>query len=79
MRVDAYQDRLEKEHHNFRWVAWHIEALRRAKRLISFREMMGEQAEEQDVDEMIDAIDLWFARHNSRLSPEDRRADVMEV
>lgn len=79
MRVDAYQERLEKQHRDFRWVAWHIDALRRSRRLISFREMMGEKPEAQDVDDMLDAIDRWFTQHNSRLSAEDRRADVVEA
>ena len=77
--MDAYQDRMQRQHRDFRWLAWHIEALHRSKRLISFREIMGEKPEPQDVDDMLDAIDRWFAQHNAKLSPEDRRADVVEV
>lgn len=70
---------MDRQHKDFRWVAWHIEALRRSARLISFAELMGEKPEAQDVDQMIDEIDRWFSMHNAKLSPDERRADVMEV
>lgn len=43
-------DRLEREHRNTAWLAWHVEALHRAKKLPEAKQFMsggGTRAEEQ--------------------------------
>ena len=70
---------MEKAHRDVRWLAWHIEALARAKSLPSFMEMMGEKPKAQDPDDMLIILEKWANAHNAKLSAQERNADVVEV
>lgn len=69
---------MDRKHSDLKWLAWHIEALSRQKRLMSFKEMMGLKEEKQDIEELDASLLMWMARHNQRLSEEDRHVVVLE-
>lgn len=45
---------------------------------MSFKEMMGLKEEKQDIEELDASLLMWMARHNQRLSEEDRHVVVLE-
>src|SRR3546814_2205661 len=55
----GYNKRKDAAHNDIRWLAWHIEALNRQKRLPSFNEMMGvapKAMDEDEIEKMLDQI-----------------------
>src|SRR3546814_66045 len=75
----GYNKRKDAAHNDIRWLAWHIEALNRQKRLPSFNEMMGVAPKAMDEDEIEKMLDLWVSRHNAKVPDAEKHYEVMEV
>lgn len=57
--IQAATVRLNREHKNRAWLAWHIAALGRIEKMPSLQKLMGEPEPEQTEDEMIAIATSW--------------------
>jgi hypothetical protein len=60
---------LRREHNSRAWLAWHIAALQRTKKLPTLRSMLAkEKPRAQSWQEQIEIMRQYAAAHNKRLS-----------
>lgn len=67
------------EHRHFAWLAWHIEALARTKRLPDIRKLAGEPLEPQSPDEMLANLEAFVRRHNAAQQKLQRIVEAVEA
>lgn len=63
----SHAERQKKENDQIRWLAFHIEALARTKRLPDFSKFMGTAKEAQTDEEMWAAWMSWVSTHNAKI------------
>jgi len=63
--IDGAANRFRREHDDRAWLAWHIEALHRSKRLPKLKTLMHNarpaKKRQQTVDEQIAIAQMWHA------------------
>ena len=64
--IASHADDQENEHDFRKWLAWHIEALHRMKKLPSFNEWMGQIEEAMDDETLYETLMGWAAEHNKQ-------------
>ena len=76
----SHAERVKRETDQIKWLAFHGEALARAKRLPDFNKFMGKASEPQTDEEMWNAWSTWVATHNAKEQLKEKLGkDIIEI